>query len=177
MATEAIRIRFHSGIYTLDAEQVLPISQQEAWAFFSAPENLSTITPPDMDFKITSQLSHRMHAGQIITYSIRLLPGIRRPWVTEITHVQDGCFFVDEQRFGPYAFWHHQHWFEPRGDATRILDRVTYKLPLGPLGRLLHPLIRKQLIRIFTYRSVTLAGLFPAAATGDIDQSERTENS
>ncbi len=166
-----IHIHSHSGIYTLEAEQVLPISREAAWDFFSAPENLGNITPPYMGFKITSRPDDRMYAGQVITYSIGLLPGIRSPWVTEITHVQEGRFFVDEQRFGPYAFWHHQHWFKSRGDATHMTDRVSYKLPFGPFGRLLHPFIKRQLIRVFTYRYDTLARLFPAPATSDIRSS------
>ncbi len=159
----------HSGIYTLETDQLLPISGEEAWAFFSAPENLAAITPPYMGFKITSNRTGQMYAGQIITYTIGLLPGIRSAWVTEITHVQEGRFFVDEQRFGPYAFWHHQHWFEPRDAGTYILDRGSYKLPFGYAGRLAHPFIRRQLTKIFTYRHHALAERFPASETQRVE--------
>jgi ligand-binding SRPBCC domain-containing protein len=157
-----IHIRFHSGIYTLVAEQVLPVDLDRAWGFFSTPANLGKITPPYMGFRITSGEAAKMYAGQIITYQIGILPGIRSGWVTEITHVVERCYFVDEQRSGPYAMWHHEHWFEELDGGVRMRDKVSYKLPFGFPGRLVHPLIRRQLLQIFGYRQKALERLFPA---------------
>lgn len=158
-----IRIDFHSGIYTLRAEQTLPISLEKAWDFFSSPANLAQITPPHMGFKITSEPPPRMFQGQIITYTVGVLPWWRTNWVTEITHVREPYYFVDEQRFGPYAMWHHEHWFTETEGGVNMLDRVSYKLPLDPVGRVVHPYIRGQLLKIFGYRSETLAKLFPTS--------------
>jgi len=120
-----------------------------------------------MGFQITSGIPDRMFTGQIISYQIGLLPGIKSSWVTEITHVHDKKFFVDEQRFGPYAMWHHEHWFFPCDEGVRMVDRVSYKLPLGVLGRLGSPLIKKQLQGIFDYRISKLEELFPGAQRPD----------
>jgi ligand-binding SRPBCC domain-containing protein len=159
-----ITFKKHSGIYTLEATQWLPINLDTAWPFFSTPKNLARITPDHMGFQITSGDVADMHVGQIITYSVGILPGIRANWVTEITHVDTGRFFVDEQRFGPYAMWHHEHWFEEKDGGTAMLDRVSYRLPLAPLGNLAHPFIEKQLRGIFEYREKTLETIFPAPA-------------
>jgi ligand-binding SRPBCC domain-containing protein len=159
-----ITITAHSGIYTLDAEQTLPITMNEAWTFLSTPANLAKITPSHMGFVITSNDVAAMYPGQIITYNIGILPGIVTGWVTEITHVEPGRYFVDEQRFGPYAMWHHEHWIEPLEGGVRMKDRVSYKLPLGPLGHLAQPFIKRQLTEIFSFRKSALEKLFPKPA-------------
>ena len=102
----------HSGIYTLKVVQDLKTNLNEAWAFFSNPKNLSKITPKEMGFNITSETPEFMFEGQIISYKVSPILGIKLNWVTEITHVKDNLFFVDEQRFGPYTMWHHEHHFE-----------------------------------------------------------------
>lgn len=155
-----ISIRSHSGMYTLETTQILPLTLDEAWDFFSSPSNLAKITPDYMGFKITSGTPQRMFPGQIISYQIGLLPGIKSSWVTEITHVKDKQYFVDEQRFGPYAMWHHEHWFFSCDEGVRMEDRVSYKLPLGMLGRMASPMIKKQLKGIFAHRYSTLEALF-----------------
>lgn len=156
-----IRFRKHSGIYTLETEQVLPIPADEAWDFFSTPVNLARITPDHMGFRITSGEPGRMYPGQIISYRIGLLPGISSNWVTEITHVREGHYFVDEQRYGPYSMWHHEHHFEDHEQGTRMIDKVSYKIPFGLLGSLMHALlIKSQLKKIFTYRYAALERTF-----------------
>ncbi len=141
------------GVYTLKAKQVLPISLQEAWDFFSTPKNLQTITPDYLGFEITSELADHMYAGQVITYKVRPLLGIPLFWMTEITHVAEGKHFIDEQRFGPYVLWHHQHHFKEVEGGVEMIDLVHYKLPLGFLGKIAHWLfVRKQLEGIFDYR-------------------------
>lgn len=156
-----IKIKRHSGIYTLEVQQQLPISIEEAWEFFSTPANLAKITPDHMGFKITSGKTDKMYAGQIITYVIGLLPGIKSNWVTEITQVQEKVFFIDEQRFGPYKMWHHEHRFKVVGNEVIMIDKVSYKLPFGFLGSLAHALfIRKKLNEIFSFRYQTLNNYF-----------------
>lgn len=152
----------HSGIYTLTTEQVLNISLEEAWEFFSAPENLQKITPPHMGFKITSAIDKKAYAGQIIAYKVGILPGIKQNWVTEITQVKTNSFFIDEQRFGPYKMWHHEHWFyeQPNG-KTVMKDKISYKIPFGILGHLAQQVfIKKQLTHIFNHRYLTLERIF-----------------
>lgn len=134
-------------------EQVLPINMEEAWRFFSNPANLSAMTPPWLKFQIRSPLPEKMYAGLVIAYRITMPPGWPMNWITEITHVQEPHFFVDEQRFGPYRFWHHQHHFEPVNGGVRIQDIVHYRLPFEPLGSLLMGWwIRRKLSAIFNYR-------------------------
>jgi len=157
-------------LYRLYSRQLLPQPLEKVWPFFLRPENLSRITPPDMGFVIRSAVPAEMTPGLIIVYTVRPLLGIPVTWVTEITHLQppapDGkkALFVDEQRFGPYAFWHHRHIFTRQGDETLMEDEVHYLLPLGPLGRLVHPfLVRPRLKEIFTYRSRVISELYGAS--------------
>ncbi len=149
--------------YLLERVQRLPISIEEAWRFFSSPLNLRDITPPYMRFEVLSDKRwvERMYPGQIITYTVRPLLGIPLFWMTEITHVREGEFFVDEQRVGPYALWHHQHHFRPIEGGVEMTDLVHYRLPLGPIGDLAHALfIRRQLEGIFDYRYKVLEERF-----------------
>lgn len=146
---------------TLKREQTLPISIDAAWEFFSSPMNLCRITPDWLGFEVRSGGKTPMYAGQIITYTIKPALGITARWVTEITHVREPSFFVDEQRIGPYAFWHHQHRFEDVGGATRAYDEVNYALPLGMVGeRLAGWWIEQRLESIFDYRRKALEGMF-----------------
>ncbi len=152
-----IRFKSHSGIYSLEVTQFLKIPLSEAWDFFSSPGNLAKITPEHMGFEITSGTPAKMYTGQIITYKVSPFPGVKTNWVTEITHVSEGSFFVDEQRFGPYRMWHHEHHFEVQNDGVLMTDRVSYKLPLGFLGRIAHSLlVKNQLKQIFGYREIFL---------------------
>jgi ligand-binding SRPBCC domain-containing protein len=138
-----ITFKTHSGIFTLEVRQFVKTSITEAWDFFSSPANLSKITPPHMGFKITSGEPAKMYPGQIIS------------------HVKHQSFFVDEQRFGPYSMWHHEHHFEVQDDAVLMTDRVSYKLPLGFLGRIAHAIfVGKQLKQIFDYREKCLNQVF-----------------
>lgn len=156
-----IQFKSHSGIYLLEVSQFLKISLSEAWDFFSSPGNLSKITPDHMGFEITSGIHEKMYTGQIITYKVSPFLGIKTNWVTEITHVAEGRFFVDEQRFGPYRMWHHEHHFEVKGGGVLMTDRVSYKLPFGFLGRIAHSLfVKNQLKQIFEYRETYLSKVF-----------------
>lgn len=148
-------------IYTLKKTQTIPVSLEEAWDYFSSPKNLKEITPDYMGFEITSDLGNgKMYPGQIITYKVTPLLGIPMSWVTEITHVEEGKYFVDEQRFGPYALWHHQHWFEQTRDGVKMTDIVNYGLPLDPLGRIASGFVAYKLNEIFDYRFAKVDQLF-----------------
>jgi ligand-binding SRPBCC domain-containing protein len=148
-------------IYRLETIQNLPISQPEAWDFLSDPKNLKRITPDYMGFKIVSGAAERMFAGQIIQYVVTPLLNIPTTWVTEITHVEEGNYFVDEQRFGPYDLWHHKHFIKPIEKGVEMIDIVDYKIPFGVLGRIAHPLIvAPKLKEIFEYRKKALIELF-----------------
>lgn len=149
-------------IYQLKSSQILPISLSTAWKFFSDPKNLSKITPKWLNFEITSNLPHRMYAGLIITYKVRPMLNIPQTWVTEITHVNEPNYFVDEQRFGPYKMWQHEHIFtEIPGVGVEMRDIVTYVLPFGFLGRIANTLfVRKKVLEIFEYRKEVLLKMF-----------------
>lgn len=149
--------------FQLRAEQQIPASVDEVWAFISAPENLKKITPDYMGFDITSEEDMRnMHPGMIISYKVSPMLGIKMTWVTEITHVQDKQFFVDEQRVGPYKMWHHQHILEENEEGVLMKDIVTYVPPMGVLGAIANWLfIRKQLSEIFAYRKTAVEKMFP----------------
>lgn len=137
------------------------MSLADAWDFFSDPRQLDTITPPELEFRITSGEPPEMFEGQIITYRIRVAPLVWQRWVTEIKAVVPGVQFVDEQRSGPYRFWHHLHRFERDASGVKIMDEVNYALPFGPLGSLAHSLFVKGKLRhIFGYRRDVLAQQF-----------------
>lgn len=156
-----IEIKKHSGIYTLTVMQQLPIGLSEAWKFFSSPKNLERITPKHMGFKITSGEPGKMYPGQIISYKVAPLAGVKTSWVTEITHVEEEKFFVDEQRFGPYRMWHHEHHFVENDKGVLMTDKVSYKIPFGFLGSIAQSLfIKKQLKGIFEYRVKVLDEMF-----------------
>jgi len=148
-------------IYTLHKKQNLPITIQQAWDFLSDPKNLKTITPDYMGFHIQSGADRPMYAGQIIQYIVTPVLGIKTKWVTEITHVVDKHYFVDEQRFGPYALWHHKHFIKEIEGGVEMEDIIDYKVPFGVLGQLVHPIIvRPKLEEIFNYRTKKLEELF-----------------
>ena len=148
-------------IYRLETIQNLPISQKEAWDFLSDPRNLKTITPDYMGFEIVSGAASKMYAGQILQYIVTPLLNIPLKWVTEITHVREGEYFVDEQRFGPYSLWHHKHFIKPIKNGVEMIDIVDYKVPFGLLGQLVQPfLVRPKLEEIFEYRKNALDRIF-----------------
>lgn len=150
-------------IYTLHKKQKLPISLAEAWLFLSNPKNLKEITPSYMGFDIISGAEKQMYPGQIIQYKVTPIMGISTKWVTEISHVVDNHYFVDEQRFGPYSLWHHKHFLKEIKGGVEMEDIIDYKLPMGILGQLMHPiLVKPKLEEIFSYRQKKLIALFGA---------------
>ena len=148
-------------IYRLHKTQNIPITMNQAWEFLSSPANLKTITPDYMGFHILSGADRPMFPGQIIQYIVTPVMGIKTKWVTEITHVKDKEYFVDEQRFGPYALWHHKHFIKPIDGGVEMEDIIDYKIPFGILGRMVHPfLVKPKLEEIFEYRQKKLVELF-----------------
>ena len=148
-------------VYRIHRDQTVPASLDAVWEYFSKPENLNEITPPDLNFEIIHKDSNTMFLGQLIEYKVQFIPLLRSRWLTEITHVEDQAYFVDEQRIGPYRFWYHEHLFRPVEKGTQIIDRVTYKLPYGPLGDLAHlTWIKPRLEKIFDYREDQITAIF-----------------
>ena len=155
-------------IYQKKSFQKLPLSIKETWDFFSDPKNLKTITPDYMGFEIIDGDDKKIFPGQIIQYNVTPLFGIPIKWVTEITHVLNEKYFVDEQRFGPYSLWHHKHFIKEIEGGVEMEDVVHYKLPFGILGQIVHPIIVKpKLDEIFNYRYNKLIELF-----GEFDNLE-----
>ena len=148
-------------MYQLKRTQRVPISLERAWAFFSSPRNLATITPDELGFHIKSDLPDRMYPGMFIVYTVRPLLGIPMTWVTEITQVSEPHFFIDDQRVGPYAIWHHQHFFKAIPGGVELTDIVDYQLPFAPFFNFMHPVVvRPKLEEIFAYRERKLVELF-----------------
>lgn len=154
------------GLHRFADIQRLPITLDEAWDFFSNPRNLAVITPPDMAFEVVREIPEQMHPGLIIAYRVRPIAKVPVTWVTEITHVVDRRLFVDEQRLGPYRFWHHQHHFREVDDGVEMRDIVHYDVGFGPLGDLINLLVvRRRLRAIFDFRRRVLQqrfGMHPA---------------
>ncbi len=150
-------------VYTKEFKTFLPLDIDKAWDFFSSPRNLAKITPEHMGFIITSKFNdEKMYPGMLITYKVSPLLGIQMDWCTEITHVIDKKYFVDEQRFGPYAMWHHQHHFKVVEGGIEMTDIVNYAVPMGILGRMMNSImISNEIEKIFSYREKKVAQLFP----------------
>jgi ligand-binding SRPBCC domain-containing protein len=148
-------------IYTLHKKQQLPITLDKAWEFLSNPKNLAIITPDYMSFKIMSKIDRPLYTGQIIQYIVTPLLGLKTKWVSEITHIEEKKYFVDEQMYGPYALWHHKHFVKEIEGGVELEDIIDYKVPLGILGQLVHPfLVQPKLEEIFNYRQEKLVALF-----------------
>ena len=148
-------------IFKLKYSQKLPISLNEAWDFLSSPNNLELITPKSMDFNIIDWDRKKAYPGQIIRYTVKPILGIKINWVTEITHVRGKEYFVDEQRFGPYTFWHHKHFIKEIEGGVIMEDVIHYKPPFGLIGVLLNFLfINSKLNSIFKHRELELIKTF-----------------
>lgn len=149
-------------MYQFRFTQFIPASVDSVWSFIATPNNLAKITPNHLGFKILNpEPVNEMYPGLIIAYRVKPVLGIPVTWVTEITHVKDGEYFVDEQRVGPYAMWHHEHHLTPKDGGVLMTDIVSYLPPFGPFGRLANGLfIRSQIQRIFDYRKTAIDEFF-----------------
>ncbi|MCX2432399.1 MULTISPECIES: SRPBCC family protein [unclassified Pedobacter] len=149
--------------YRLAFEQKLPVDLDTAWDFFSSPLNLAEITPKDMTFDVTSPNMEqtKMYPGMIITYKVSPLLGIKLDWMTEITHVKEKEYFVDEQRFGPFAFWHHQHHFSKIENGILMRDILHYAIGYGPIGKIANAVtVHKKINAIFDFRFKKVVEVF-----------------
>ncbi len=148
-------------LFQLKKSIILNTDLNTAWDFFSDPKNLKKITPPDLNMTITSELPDKMYEGMIISYKVYPILKIPLPWVTEITKIVPNKMFIDEQRYGPYKLWHHEHFFEELDHGVKASDIVSYIVPFGPLGLLVQKLkIGQQIDDIFKYRSKVLEETF-----------------
>lgn len=150
------------SVYQLKKTQFLKASKEEVWSFICNPANLTKITPDHLGFKVLSEsISEEMYPGMIIKYKVSPLFNIPMTWVTEITHVEKGSYFVDEQRVGPYKIWHHEHHLIEVSNGVELLDIITYQPPLGILGDIANTvLIKRDLEEIFEYRRKVLDRYF-----------------
>jgi ligand-binding SRPBCC domain-containing protein len=149
--------------YHLNFSQSLPIGIEEAWDFFSSPLNLAKITPESMAFTVTSALQpdEKMYPGMIITYKVSPVAGVKLNWMTEITQVEEHQYFIDEQRFGPYKFWHHQHHFKAIPGGVEMNDILTYGLPMGIFGNIANSVfVAAKLQEIFNFRKQKVTEIF-----------------
>ena len=150
-------------MYQLKTKQFVKTDMATCWDFFSDPKNLSNITHQSMGFIVRTELPDKMYEGLMIEYTVRPMLGIPMNWITEIKTVKNHSFFVDEQRKGPYRIWHHEHHFKEVDGGVEMTDIVSYELPLGFLGRLMHPiLVKNKLKEIFDYRRQKVDELFIA---------------
>ncbi len=151
------------GVFYFKTEQLLPVDLQTAWAFFSAPNNLSRITPPEMDFKTltTFEEGQEIYSGMFIDYKVKPLLGIPMFWRTEIKDVKKPYSFTDIQLKGPYRIWEHTHTFIEKENGVLMQDVVKYQLPFGPLGVLTHALlVRRKLETLFAFRKAAIERIF-----------------
>ena len=148
-------------LHRLYQQQIIPTPLDEVWAYFATPHNLNEMTPPDMKFETLHGGDEKMFQGQLIEYSVSFMPLVKSRWLTEIAHVEEKAYFVDEQRIGPYRFWYHEHRFEAVEAGTQITDQITYELPFGILGDIVHAVwVKYKLNRIFEFRKKKVAELF-----------------
>jgi ligand-binding SRPBCC domain-containing protein len=148
-------------MYVLEEEQVIDTNLLKAWDFIRDPQNLNRITPEEMQFEIQQDLPPEMYEGLLIKYRVRIPFFGKQTWVSELKHIQHKRSFVDEQRIGPYKFWYHYHEIVEVDEGVKFTDRVSYQLPFGPLGKLVHHFLVKRLLQqIFTYRREALEEIF-----------------
>lgn len=148
-------------VHSFRQKQSLQISRDKAWTFFSNPQNLIKLTPKWMRLKFQGDLPSKMHEGMIIIQQVKPVLGIPLTWVTEITHIENQTYFIDEQRIGPYKFWHHEHRLQDTENGVELIDTLHYLLPFGILGELAHQItVKRKIAEVFSYRYEVLETLF-----------------
>ena len=154
--------KHEGGLYTLYAKQTVSKEIGLLWDFFRKPTNLNKLTPEDVHFKIKSGKFDDFYEGKIISYKIKLFKLLALNWVTEISQIKEGSYFIDNQISGPYKMWRHEHHFKDNHNGTtEIIDKVKYKVPFYIVGKLMHKMfIRKKLFNIFMFRQKQINNLF-----------------
>ena len=154
--------KHEGGLYTLYAKQTVNKGVDVLWNFFKKPTNLNNLTPEDVNFKIKSGKSDDFYEGKIISYKIKPFKLLTLNWVSEISQIKEGSYFIDNQVSGPYKMWHHEHHFKSNDNGTTdIIDKVKYKVPFYIVGRLMHKIfIKKKLFDIFSFRQKQIHELF-----------------
>ncbi|MEO5908886.1 MAG: SRPBCC family protein [Ginsengibacter sp.] len=149
-------------IYYYKTRQFLSTDINTAWDFFSSAKNLAIITPPELDFKILTDLDDKdIYEGMLIEYTVKPLFGIPLHWQTEIWKIKKPEMFTDKQVKGPYKIWEHTHIFIQKENGILMKDKVKYQLPFGILGQITNSLlVRKKIERIFSYRKEILNKIF-----------------
>jgi ligand-binding SRPBCC domain-containing protein len=149
-------------LYTIEISQKIPATVEKVWEFISSPRNLKLITPDDLGFEVTTKdPAEKMYAGMLISYSVKPLFGIKMKWVTEISHIKEPEYFIDQQYSGPYKYWHHKHELKAIDGGVLMTDIINYKPPYGFLGAIANSLaIRKRLDEILKYRKAKLEEIF-----------------
>jgi ligand-binding SRPBCC domain-containing protein len=148
-------------IHYLQRQQLISASIDQVWEYFSNPHNLNDLTPPDMNFRILTDPLPRMYQGQIIEYRVEFIRGLSSLWLTEIAHVREYEYFVDEQRLGPYQFWYHEHTFQIVEGGVQMTDQVAYSIGYEPFGNFLNAIwIARRLQGIFDFRTNRIKALF-----------------
>ncbi len=141
-------------------KQLVKSDMEKVWEFFSNPNNLQIITPQYMNFKIINELPEEMYEGLVIEYKVSPLFGIPIKWISEITHIKKYHYFIDEQKVGPYRFWHHTHLFTKTNEGIVMEDIVFYELPIPLISNIFQSFIRSQLDEIFNYRFNKIEEIF-----------------
>ena len=149
-------------IYTFKQTQLIPASLDVVWDFFFTPGNLELITPPEVNFKTILQTGgFRMYSGQLISYRLSPFRFLRVQWTTEIKNVTPKSYFVDDQKFGPFAMWYHQHFFKEKDGGVEMIDEVNYAVSFGLVGRLANSLlVENQVKNIFKFRAEAVDRIF-----------------
>ena len=142
------------ALHNLTYVQKIPVTLEEAWAFFSSPGNFVRITPPEMMVTITSGKEEQsIYPGMIITYTLYPFMMIPVRWETEIVSVNKPLFFEDMQNSGPYEYWHHKHTFKEIQGGVEMTDSLQYSLPMSLFGEIVNTLIVSlRLEEVFNYR-------------------------
>ena len=148
-------------MHTIFQQQSFRVDQETLWRFVSVPQNLNQITPPDMAFQIVGEPPAKIYPGLLLEYKVKIPVLGWTPWLTEIKYVEEGQWFMDEQRVGPYKMWLHTHRLQKTGEGTIMTDEIKYSMPFGPFGSIAHFIfVRRTLEKIFAFRKEKLTEIF-----------------
>jgi len=149
--------------HVLETRVWLARPRPQVFAFFADPANLARVSPPALRLRLLTP-GVALAAGAVLDFRVVWL-GLPLRWRTYIREFDPPYRFVDVQVRGPWARWEHRHQFLEADGGTRIEDRVTYRMPLGPLGHVLHAaIVHRQLRQAWAFRQARVAELLAGAA-------------